>query len=140
MPYDTFTAFATTGEAPAGTRTQDGTTLTIHGQRFVDTVESSDPRVAGVNQLVLDLVVDTSQGTGTTRGSFVWTTARGVWRGELSGTLTGGLAHATGLARGEGAFTGAVLRAEWQQVAAHPGVAPVPQPLAFFTVVGAILS
>jgi hypothetical protein len=141
MALEHVQAFATTGSVQPGTEQMgDDGVLRVRQRLFVDTVESDDPRMAGTNEVLVDLDIRPSDGTGTLAGHFTLITADGSWRGELRGALVGGQVRSTGLARGAGAYEGSVLALTFRQVEAHPERAPVDDPMAFFEMQGQLLS
>jgi hypothetical protein len=141
MRLTPFSAFATTRDIAPGTETVSDGTVRIRERLFTDVVESDSPRIAGINEPLLDLDVDAQAGTGTVQGPFVLkpTDGAGTWEGRLTGKLVNGMVTAWGLARGTGAFEGSVLRVDFQQVAAHPSSPPVAEAKAFFEMSGHIL-
>ncbi len=132
---------ATCNVVPGASETTGDGMLHIRRQVFTDMVESDDPRIAGTNTPILDIDLDPQNGDGTLRGSFTLKPhgADGTWEGELEGRFVQGMGRSSGIARGAGALAGAVLRVEFQQVAAYPGRPPCENPQAFFEMNGMIL-
>jgi hypothetical protein len=167
MSVTRFEAFATTRDVEPGDESADASGVHVRGRVFTDVVEASDPRIRGVNRVVVDVDVDPATGRGELRGRFTlrpdWSAGaragagaeaeaeagvgRGevgdgvedaAWQGELVGEIVGGLVSARGLARGEGALAGAVLRVDFRQVPSHAGAPPVAEPKAYFEMSGLV--
>ncbi len=137
-----FQARATTCDVKPGTETADGPgQVHIKDQHFSDIVESTELRMVGTNELVLDLDVEPATGRGSLRGTFALrsTSGDGSWEGELEGRLSGGVVTAVGAAKGKGAFDGAILRIDFRQVKERVGPHPCDAPKAFFDMEGFIL-
>jgi hypothetical protein len=143
MSLKTFTARATTCDVvPGSEESASNGSLKIRGRTFTDVVESSEPDVAGTNRPTLDMDLHPVRGEGWLHGRFVLTPSKkgGTWEGELTGRFEGGLVRATGLARGTGRLSGAVLHIEYRQVPDRAGAAPCADPKAFFEMSGTILA
>ena len=143
MPLTTFVATATTCDVAPGSeeKTPHGT-FQIRGRTFTDLVDSSEPSVAGTNRPTLDIDFDPARGDGRLWGRFVLSPSQpgGTWEGELTGRFDDGMVRSTGLARGTGRLTGAVLYVEFRQTASLPGTPPCAEPKAFFHMTGTILT
>jgi hypothetical protein len=139
---ESFSAIATTREiAPGSEIVGDDGVVRIKDRIFTDLVESSDPRIAGVNRPHLEIDLNPKTGSGRLAGHFeLNVSAGGVWRGELSGGFEGGMVRATGLATGSGALVGHVIHVTFRQIEKHPGQPPCPEPKAFFEMQGHILT
>jgi hypothetical protein len=137
-----FAATATTCEVSPGSEHsgQDGI-VHVHNRTFTDIVRSKDQQIAGVNKPVLDLEFNPADGTGSVHGRFTLQPdkAGGAWEGHMTGEIRNGLVNAKGLARGNGALDGSVMRVDFRQVEKLPGEAPCPNPTAFFEMEGSIL-
>jgi hypothetical protein len=143
MPLTTFLATATTCHVAPGSEVLSAHgVLQIRGRVFTDVIESTEPRVAGTNKPTLDLDFDPSRGEGELRGTFTLSPTQpdGVWEGELSGSVEKGMVRATGLARGAGRLSGAVMHVEFRQMESHPAAPPCADPKAFFAMTGTILT
>jgi hypothetical protein len=140
--FEPFTAFATTREIAPGIETvRDDGVVHVKGRIFTDLVESTDPRLAGINRPELEIEFNPEKGEGRLAGRFeLSVTAGGAWRGELSGGFEGGMVRATGLATGSGALAGRVMQVSFRQVEKHPAQPPCAEPKAFFQMQGHILS
>jgi hypothetical protein len=132
---------ATTSRIDPGQETQDSSGLHVRGRVFTDRVESTDVSLDGTNRVTLDLDINLADGSGTLAGTFELEllSAVGSWAGAVTGHFEHGMVVAEGIARGAGAFAGAVLHVAFRQLAEHPGQSPCDQPLAFFSVRGLML-
>lgn len=143
VPLTTFVATATTCDVAPGTEEMTGRgKLRIRDRTFTDLVESTEPSIAGTNRPTLDIDFEPASGTGELRGRFRLSPSGsdGAWEGELSGRFEGGMVRATGLARGTGRLTGAVLHVSYRQIPEHPRTPPCAEPKAFFEMTGTILT
>jgi hypothetical protein len=115
--------------------------LHIRNRVFSDIVECQDDRIAGTNEPVLDIDIDTKTGVAELQGRFnlVPSAKSGSWQGEVRGHISGGLVTALGIATGTGAMEGAVLQVNFRQVTKLSTPAPCADPKAFFEMDGWIL-
>jgi hypothetical protein len=133
-------AIATTVSIEPGTEKSDAQGTHVRKRVFTDRVQSSDDAFDGTNRVVLDLDFD-SQGAGGLRGNFevTLTNGTGTWKGEVDGHFEQGMVVAEGVARGTGAYDGAVLHIDYRQIPEHPGTPPIEKPLAVFDMKGVVL-
>lgn len=88
--------------------------------RGAPSIQSVTGGITGTLSVVNNVNIDPT-GDGDLFGSFVITTAEGVWEGRFSGTFTAGVGSGEFVGQGSGAFEGMKIMGTFSGVA--PGVA-----------------
>jgi hypothetical protein len=104
-------------------------------------VDSQSDRIQGANEVTLNIDLDPVKAEGSLEGHFTMSprVGNGTWRGEVRGSIREGIVMASGIARGTGGLTGAVLRVDFRQVKQLSAAPPCKDPKAFFEMEGWIL-
>jgi hypothetical protein len=118
----TFEATETICTVTPGKRwvTDDGATLHIRSQVHRNVVQSSEPRINGVNTAVISVNLNLTTQAGTANATFMLApdSVNGTWQGTGVFQIKEGKAAGTAVGHGTGELEGQQIRLELREVAA----------------------